>query len=169
MSTERPHVAPLVDASLASLLEGPVGIAVATSGDDLVPDLVRALGCRALADGRVVVILSRAQSEGVIECLDAGRPIAVTFSAPSSHRTVQLKATSARVAPARRADLDAVARYRRIFEAELGRVGYRPAFARALLAAPDEDLVAVTFTPCAAFDQTPGPCAGRALGPEGAP
>jgi hypothetical protein len=46
---------------------------------------------------------------------------------------------------------------------EVGKVGYGPRYVAAMLAAPLQDVVAVTFKPAAAFDQTPGPRAGSAL------
>jgi hypothetical protein len=150
---------------LALLLEGPVSIVLATCSEDLVPDLVQAIGCRVLADGRVVVIVSADQAEGLVESLEAGRPLAATFSLPTTHRTVQLKATRAELAPARRADREAVERYRRAFGEELARVGFGGAYAQAIVDAEPSGLLAVTFTPTAAFDQTPGPRAGHALDP----
>ncbi len=43
---------------------------------------------------------------------------------------------------------------------EVGQVGYGPQYVAAMLAAPLQDVVAVSFTPTSAFDQTPGPRAG---------
>lgn len=163
-STRDAHASPLLACpGLVDLLEGPVGMALAAAGDDLVPDLVQAFGCRALADGRVVVVVARSQAEGVLELVEAGCPVAVTFSKPSTHRTVQLKARSASLSPAKKADREAVARYRRIFEEELFSLGFARAYTRAMLSAHDDDLVAVTFEPSEAYEQTPGPGAGQSL------
>jgi hypothetical protein len=46
---------------------------------------------------------------------------------------------------------------------ELGRIGFGPEFAAAMLAHRLEDLTAIEFVPLQAFDQTPGPRAGEAL------
>jgi len=138
-------------------------MALAAAGDDLVPDLVQVLGCRTLAAGRVVVIVARSQAEGVLELVEMGAPVAVTFSVPSTHRTVQLKARSASLSPAKKADREAVARYRLIFEEELFAVGFARSYTRAMLSAHDDDLVAVAFEPSEAYEQTPGPGAGHAL------
>ena len=46
---------------------------------------------------------------------------------------------------------------------EVGQVGYGPQYVAAMLAAPLQDVVAVSFTPTSAFDQTPGPRAGAQL------
>lgn len=153
----------VVDRTLADFIEGPVSIALASRRDDLVPELVRAHGCRALPDGRVVIVVARTQSEAVLECVEAGHPIAVTFSHPSSHRTVQLKARSASVSAAARADVEVVARHRRELAEDLARIGFGGAFADALLDSAPEDLLALTFCPHEAFDQTPGPEAGHTI------
>lgn len=148
---------------VVELLEGPAGMMLATAGDDLVPDVVQVIGCRALSDGRVVVVVARSQAEGVLELIEAGAPVAVTFAMPSTHRTVQLKGPSASIAGAKRADREAVARYRRIFEEELALLGFSRAYTRAMLSANDDDLVAITFEPAEAYEQTPGPGAGQAI------
>lgn len=140
-----------------------MGIAVATRDADMVPDLAQCLGCRVTPEGRVVLVIAAPQAPELLACLTAGAPLAATFSTPGTTRTVQLKAASARVDPARRADRDTVARYRVSFERELASVGYPPPFTRALLSADDAQLAAITFTPREAFDQTPGPHAGRRL------
>ena len=154
--------APL-DPALVAWITGPVGIAVATRDADMVPDLAQCLGCRVTPEGRVVLVIASPQAPELLACLTAGAPLAVTFSVPSTNRTVQLKAPSARVGPARRADRDAVARYRVALERELASVGFPPPYTRALLSADDAQLAAITFTPREAFDQTPGPRAGRRL------
>lgn len=152
-----------LDPVLVAWITGPVGIAVATRDADMVPDLAQCLGCRVTAEGRVALILAAAQAPGLLACVEAGAPLAVTFSVPSTNRTVQLKAPSGRVGPARRADRDAVGRYRVALERELASVGFPPPYTRALLAAADDDLATITFTPREAFDQTPGPLAGKRL------
>jgi hypothetical protein len=57
-----------------------------------------------------------------------------------------------------------LARYLASMEHEIQRVGYSAALARAMLSHRLEDVVAVTFTPEHAFEQTPGPRAGSPLG-----
>ena len=50
------------------------------------------------------------------------------------------------------------------FVAELAALGYAEPLVRAFLWCDPAELVAVGFTPCAAFQQTPGPRAGLPLG-----
>ena len=58
-------------------------------------------------------------------------------------------------------------------EREVGQVGYGPRYVGTMLSAPLadvlDDVVAVSFAPTAAFDQTPGPRAGAALPSQSTP
>jgi len=64
---------------------------------------------------------------------------------------------------AQAADQPVLARYLASMEQEIQRVGYAPHMTRAMLAHRLDDLVAITFEPEQAFDQTPGPKAGTLL------
>jgi hypothetical protein len=90
--------------------------------------------------------------------------VAAVFSEPSTHRTVQLKSTRATIRTADPGDRPVLARYLASMEQEIQRVGYAPPLTRAMLAHRMDDVVAVTFEPEQAFDQTPGPRAGARLG-----
>jgi hypothetical protein len=152
-----------LDRDAVALLEGAPSMIVATCSEDLMPNLVQAVGCRVLADGRVVVIVSRVQAESVLESLEAGQRIAVTFSRPTTVRTVQLKGEAVTISPARRVDHETVRRFRAAFAIELEQVGYGGGFGEAITDTGDAELVAITFVPTAVFEQTPGPAAGRLL------
>jgi hypothetical protein len=130
------------------------------------PSLMRAVGSHISADGReVTVYLRRSQSEQLLRDIGQSGEIAVVFSVPSTHQTLQLKARQATQRPAHEGDLPALQAYLRSMVEEVGRVGYGPRYVAAMLAAPLHDVVAVSFTPTSAFDQTPGPRAGAALPP----
>jgi hypothetical protein len=60
-------------------------------------------------------------------------------------------------------DLEIAARYVAALAADICRLGWSDGFGRALVAFDPAELVAVGFTPAAAFDQTPGPRAGARL------
>ena len=87
----------------------------------------------------------------------------MVFSEPATHRTVQVKATRAVLRNAEPADEPVLARYLASMEHEVQRVGYAPAMTRAMLAHRLDDVVAISFEPEQAFDQTPGPKAGALL------
>lgn len=155
---------PLIDEELAAFLCGPVAINVASRAADKVPVLVRASGCRVAPDRRrVTLFLARSKSEAVIEALRATRVVAAVFTLPSSHRSVQLKGADAEVDPPAAGDYEKVGRYIEAFSREIDPLGYRPEMGRALLWLDAADLVALSFTPSAAFTQTPGPGAGAPL------
>jgi hypothetical protein len=99
----------------------------------------------------------------VIADIEANGMIAVVFSQPSTHRTIQLKGTDARVARVSPRDRDLVERHRAAWVDELTAIGYRPEFARAVHGDTPDAMVALVFTPTAAFQQTPGPGAGDKL------
>jgi hypothetical protein len=155
--------APLPPDLVAMMARG-VSVIVAARDAGLRPSLMRAVGSRVEADGRdITVYLSRPQSRQLLEDLAANGHIAVVFSEPSTHRTVQLKASRVDMRGAGEADAAVLERYLRSMENEIRQVGFAPPLTRAMLAHRLQDVVAVRFTPEQAFDQTPGPRAGTPL------
>lgn len=137
---------------------------VAACGRDKVPTLVRGTGCRISPDRkRVTVFVSATQADPVLQCIRDTGSIAVVFSEPSTHRTVQLKGTDAVIGTVSSEDLAIVERYRLAFSTELRPLGFTSTQIQTLLAFPSDDIVSLSFTPTAAFSQTPGPRAGEPL------
>jgi hypothetical protein len=135
-------------------------------GPGNVPEITRVAGCRVSPDRREVTIyLVEAQGRELLDHLAANPTIAVVFTKPSTHRTVQLKGTDARVHPVRPQDAVDVDRQVAIFDAELHSLGFPDRFGWVLAGGSPLGLAAVTFTPSKAFVQTPGPSAGAALKP----
>jgi hypothetical protein len=154
-----------IPADLLAMMRRGVSVIVGSRDAALRPSLMRAVGSDVSADGaRITVYLARSQSRQLLQDIAATGHVAVVFSEPASHRTLQLKASSARTRPAESADEPLLARYLASMEVEIQRVGYSAEIARAMLAHRLDDVVAVTFTPEQAFDQTPGPRAGTELG-----
>lgn len=142
-----------------------VSTLVASRDARLRPSVMRAMGSTVTADGRcVTVYLSRLQARQLLSDLASCARIAVTFSQPASHRTLQLKARDLRLRETTAQDQAVIAHYRAGMQVAVGEVGLGPSFVDAMLAADLDALVAVEFTPDEAFDQTPGPRAGHALG-----
>jgi hypothetical protein len=155
---------PLIDEELAAFLQSGVSVHAASRDAGNVPDMVRCLACRVAADRRrVTVFLLASQCGAMLGDFAANGAIAFVASQPSTHRTVQLKATDAVVGTPQPGDEELVARQHAGFEADLVKLGYAPALPRTLVANDWPDVVAVTFTPTAAFVQTPGPGAGAPL------
>jgi len=157
---------PVLDEGTVAFLQGAVSISVASRGAGGLPVLVRCSGCRvAPGRGRVTLYLSRSKSASVIEAIGATGAVAAVFSLPSSHRTVQLKGADAEIGAPAAGDREMVERYIEAFAREIEPGGYSAAMAGALLWIDPDDLATLSFTPSAAFSQTPGPGAGEPLRP----
>ena len=162
---KRKTQAALLPPDLLGMMDRGVSVIVSSCNAALRPSIMRAV-CSQLAPGgqTITVYLSRLQSRQLLQDIrDTGR-IAVVFSEPASHRTVQVKAGSARIRDAQPSDEPALQRYLASMEKEIRQVGFNPTFTQAMLAGRLPDLVAISFEPEQAFDQTPGPKAGAALG-----
>lgn len=147
-----------------AMVDKGVSTIVASRDAALRPSLMRAVGSRITPDGsEITVYLARSQSRQLLQDLAATGQIAVVFSEPNTHRTLQVKASGVTGRAADESDLPALQRYRESMEWEICSIGHAAALVQAMLAFQLEDLVAISFSPSAAFDQTPGPKAGRAL------
>lgn len=163
MSKQR-SPAPVLDEDHASFIQGGVSVVVATRDAALVPQVARGCGCRVSRDrSRVTVLVEPARVGTVLEDVAASGMVAVVFSQPSTHRTIQLKGADARLVRVTAADRAVAARHLEYWVDELTRVGYREEFARVVRGLADQNLAAIAFTPTAAFQQTPGPGAGERL------
>jgi len=151
-------------ASLADFVQGGVGIVVASRDARLLASVGRAVGCRVERDAaRVTVFLVPSENGALLEDIRASGRIAVVFSQPSSHRTVQFKGADACERDVEPQDLAALSAYADALDAELASIGFGNGYARALIAHAPGDLVGVGFTVSEGFVQTPGPRAGDPL------
>jgi hypothetical protein len=152
-----------LDARHAEFIQGPVSVIVASRNAELVADVVRGCGCRVSRDRRLVTVLVEpGRASTLLDDVAANGMIAVVFSQPSTHETIQLKGTDARVVRVTAADRAAARQHLRVWSADLGSIGFGVEFAAALHGGTGE-LAAIRFTPAAAFQQTPGPAAGQPL------
>jgi hypothetical protein len=155
---------PLLDAGQIAFMRSGVSISVGSCGASGLPQLVRGIGCRVADDGsQVTIFVPEAKSQQVQRDIFANGAIAAVFTRPTTHRTLQIKSRDARVTALCAADLALVHAYRDAFVEELAPVGLREEIVRTLLAAPDGQLVGLSFRPTQAFTQTPGPNAGKPL------
>jgi hypothetical protein len=128
------------------------------------PAVNRALGCWLEPDtGAITVYLCRTAAGALLDSIETGAPVAVVFTEPSTHKSLQIKSRGAVVAPAGVAAVAVLERYRRNFGAEIQPLGFSPAFNAALLSHGDGKVAAVTFHPDDVFTQTPGAQAGDPL------
>ena len=157
---------PTLDEELAAFLQSGLSMHAASRDAGNVANLSRGLGCRVSPDRtRVTVFLLASHSGAMLADFRANGQVAVVFSKPSTHRTVQLKGADAAVEPLQDGDHILIAKQHEGFVRELVSLGYMAALPDTLLAGTRGDILAVGFTVAAAFIQTPGPTAGTALKP----
>lgn len=168
--TGRPPSAPgLLSEEHIALIDRGVSTIVASHDAAHRPSLMRAIGAAITPDAeRITVYLSRPNSARLLADLQATGQIAVVFSEPFSHVAVQVKARAVVLRAATADDAPVLARYLRSMEHELDRIGFGSRYTRMMLSHRLDEVVAVTFRPEQAFDQTPGPGAGASL-PGGTP
>jgi len=155
---------PRIPTELLAMMARGVSVIVASRDATLRPSMMRAMGSHVEKQGRrITVFVSRAQSPQLLQDLAAGAPVAAVFSEPATHLCVQVKASRVAMRDAVPDDEPLLARYLASMEREVQRVGFPPHLTRAMLACRVPDLVAVEFEPEQAFDQTPGPRAGKPL------
>jgi hypothetical protein len=137
----------------------------ASRGPDNIPFVATAVGSRFSSDLRqVTLFFPKADARDMLAHVAENGILAAVFSLPSTHQTLQLKGSDARVARAVKADFELAISYCRAFVDHLEKLGFARKTIETMLAFEPNDLCAVTFTPSAAFSQTPGPNAGRAIG-----
>ncbi len=147
---------------LVAMIARGVSVNVASRDERLRPSAMRAMGSSVdVAGGTVTVYLARRQAAQLLQDIETTGRIAAIISEPATHVTVQLKASSATLRAATEDDRPAMERYLRSMEHEIRRVGHPESITRAMLAWRLDDLVAVTFAPEQAFEQTPGSRAGQ--------
>ena len=155
---------PLLDDDHAAFIQGGISIIAAAGDAANMPSLVRAIGCKVSTDRRRVTIFVVASSaRRLLDDVKLSGRIAVVFSDPPTHRTIQLKGSDAEIVPVVASDREAAAACADAMVAAVVRLGFAMPVVRAMLAFPADALTAIAFTPTAAFVQTPGPRAGAPL------
>ena len=158
-----PAIAGVLTEELADFCQGGVSIIIAARSARGLPVAGIALACRITPAGEMRIFLREPANVPVLAALDKGSPLAVTFSQPRTHRSIQVKTPRAGRAEIEDGDLDAIARKMRLFEDELVLVNYSRRLAAFYCAYRDDEVVSVAFRPTDAFVQTPGPGAGEQL------
>jgi hypothetical protein len=123
----------------------------------------RVLAVRVDADGGIRLMYTIEGNAPITASAQEGGPIAATFSAPLSHRTIQLKAGSSRAELFDPDDRISVDRQMDAFAGILRAIGFPPPFVKAFCDNRSGQIGVVSFLPEVAYDQTPGPGAGREL------
>lgn len=154
----------LIDEETAAFLQQPVSINLATRNQANRPAIARAAGYRLNPQrNRLTVFLSGVNNQTLLENLRANHMLAVVFSRPTTHKTIQFKGNDAQILALSADDPPVIEAYCQLFQQELHSIGYPPSFCDAIFPPVDEHYVAIEFSPERAFSQTPGPGAGKKL------
>lgn len=127
------------------------------------PLLNRAIAFKVEDDHRLSVLLPTPTADALLAALREVPLVAVVLCQPTTHNTVQIKGRDAVVA---RADAPAWLHrleHKQRFVAEIQPFGFNEDFASAWLDVGPDQLHTVTFTPSGAWNQSPGPGAGRPM------
>ena len=154
----------IVDAAQAAFMQGGVSISAASCGAAPFPGVSRVLACSVAEDRRrLTIMVARSCAQELLDDVGYSGRIAVVFSQPSTHRTIQVKGDHACLAVPDASLVEAVRIHSDAFVDEVVPLGFAAPLVRSLLAFPVDDIVAIVFTPNAAYDQSPGPRAGAPL------
>jgi len=153
-----------IDPETAEFIQRSVSINVATRNSENRPAVARATGCSVSSDGnQLTIYLSSMHNQTLLDNLRDNQQLAVVFSRPSTHRTIQFKGNDAQIRTLTAGDPPLIRAYIDSFQQEIRGLGYPQAFCEAIMPTLDEGFVAIEFTPDRAYSQTPGPNAGKKL------
>lgn len=146
----------------AAFIQGRISITAASRDARRLPSVARAAGCRVdRAANAVTLLLPTRQCGQLLADIAATGAIAVVFSEPSTHRTLQFKGSDARASAVEAGDEALVAAHRQAFVDEIVPLGYTRELALTVHSVPQGELSAIRFTVAEIFEQTPGPRAGE--------
>jgi hypothetical protein len=155
---------PLLSESVAEFIQSGLSITVAACGERLVPSIAKAVACRVDEARREVRLLLFAERSAAV-CRDVASngQVAVCFTRPSNHQTVQLKGSDAVTALSTPLDVASARQSLDRLIEDLLPFGFARRMLDSFFWGETADLLAIRFTPHAAFAQTPGPAAGTAI------
>jgi hypothetical protein len=150
-----------IDEKLQELIESGVATLVGTGDSHGRPQIAYGWAPRVVdPSGVLEVFVERARAEKTLANLKSNGHIAVTIADPISVRSVQFKGKFLSLSEPSEADRAYVQERREGFVTSTSLIGDPPAIIRALWL---DDIQLISFSVDAAFDQTPGPNAGRPL------
>lgn len=150
-----------IDDDLKGFVESGVAAIVGTGDVHGRPQMAYGWGPRVESNRSVMqVFLDAARGETIIKHLNANGRITITVADPVSYRSVQFKGVVQDTGLPTEADCEWVRQQRDAFLVSTSLVGDPPETIRNLWS---EDVLRVAFAVEHAFDQTPGPEAGKPL------
>jgi hypothetical protein len=155
----------MIDDALKTFLEtGGCAVVVGTRDAALAPEITRAWGIRILDPRTVELCLGMPSSARTLENLNENGQLAVTSVSPMDYRQVQLKGRATETLAPNDEDRAQVAQHQRAFMRQVEHVGLGAEQCRLFWTQDDADaMVKLRFVVDEAYDQTPGPDAGRPL------
>ena len=141
-------MATLLTPQLVAMMARGVSVIVGSRDVQMRPSIMRAVGSRVAPDGSAITVyLAREQSRQLLQDIAATGHVAVVFSQPATHCTMQVKARQAGLRRATADDAPVLAAYLAAMEQEIQAVGYPPAVTRAMLAHRLDEAVASRCPP----------------------
>ncbi|MGQ3053974.1 MAG: hypothetical protein ACT6S0_19520 [Roseateles sp.] len=148
----------------AAHLQNGVSHRLGGSHADGQPEICRGLAAQALPDGRVEVLLLAKTGEQLLAAAAASGRISYVAAQPGSFRTLHVKGLDAEIFAATPEHAAMFERCRERFIAQVEPLGFTRDFIMSIWYDLDVlSLAGIRFTPCGAWDQTPGPGAGQAI------
>lgn len=148
---------------MLELLELGVSHQIGACTRDGRPVLCRGLAAQLESDGKLVVIVSGESGDDVLAAIRETGRVSVNFTLPENYRSLNLIGRDAVVSFGGGCFRNLVDMRHRTFREQLARLGFRPEYTSAWHSPPDDDLMAIRFTPLSVRNQTPGPGAGHAV------
>ncbi len=150
-----------IDADLKEFVESGVAVLVGTGDAQRRPHVTYGWGPRVRDDSSTIdVFIDEARAAQTLANARENGRVAMTIADPVSVRSVQFKGTFIDTGEATPEDIAWVQRHREAFVVTTSLVGDPPAIIRGLWM---DDVVRLSFRAELAFDQTPGPNAGKPL------
>ena len=149
-----------IDEELEAFLLGGVACQLATADLEGRPQAGYAWGPRVNGDGSLSVFLETRRAARRLANLAVNPKVAVIFADPITYRSVQLKGRWLSTSGATEDDQAWVKRHRDMFASNVVLIGEGPEAIRNMYMA---DIIRIDMRVEAAYDQTPGPDAGKPL------
>jgi hypothetical protein len=154
-------MAAVLPADLVEFVESGVSVLVGTRDAQLRPHAMRGFGVTCDPDRKgIALYLAEAVSQAVLADLRDNAQVAVTFSRPIDHRSLQLKGTVLEIRPITSGERLIQERYLAAWVEQVYQVGLPRALGRRMQIFPS---FAVQIALQEIYQQTPGPGAGRRL------
>jgi hypothetical protein len=153
----------LLPDEVLDFIQSGVSVIVGVVGPDGRAKAGRGLAARVVAGGAIRLMYPAEGNEAITTSAQSGGPIAVTFSAPISHRTLQLKAGASQIEQLGPEDWISLGAQMDAFAGVLRAIGFPPPFVQSFCDNRSASICVLSLVPQAAYEQTPGPGAGREL------